>query len=378
MKPFTFSEILKMNFNSQNLSSNRKSKTFNNPERFIEGWYWAMPSNNLRLGEVKPITLLGRKVVIYRCKDRKAVTFDAYCPHMGAHLAEGKVEGNGLRCFFHQWKFDREGFCIDIPCLDEPLPMKLKAWPTAEKYGMIWVWTGEIPLQPLPFIPELEQKECDVAIVSHFVTNCHPNVVIINAIDSQHFNTVHKLPLEVIFEKQELNQNAITFSNTTRGKEGSFLIKFIRPFYKNSITYSVCYWYGSTSMVTFGPDFLHLHIMFTLRLTEEGKTEGNTILMIGKRKGIFGWLCNRFVLWLGKILGQYFLKGDAKIFETIQFDLKTPIKTDQPIMQFINHLERQTALFWGTWRSPKELSKTLLRDGEMRENRDKWRDALND
>ncbi len=112
--------------------------------------------------------------------------------------------------------------------------------------------------------------------------------------------------------------------------------------------------------------------MFTLRLTEEGKTEGHTLLMLKKRKGIFGWLCNRFVLLLGNILGQDFLKGDAKIFETIQFDLRTPIKTDQPIMQFINHLERQTALCWGTWQQVR------LRDGEMRENRDKWRDALND
>ncbi|MBW4561712.1 MAG: aromatic ring-hydroxylating dioxygenase subunit alpha [Mojavia pulchra JT2-VF2] len=362
-----------MNFNSQNASSTRKPKTFNNPERFIEGWYWAMPSQNLRVGKVKAITLLGRKLVIYRGKDKRVTTFDAYCPHMGAHLAEGKVEGNELRCFFHQWKFDDEGFCVDIPCLEEPLPIKLKAWPTAEKYGMIWIWTGEIPLQPLPFIPELEQKECDTAIVSHFVTNCHPNVVIINAIDTQHFHTVHKVPLELIFEKQELNQNAITFSNTTRGHESSFLIKLIRPFYKNALTYSVCYWYGSTSIVTIGPDFLHLHIMFSLRLLEGGKTEGRTLLVTKKRKGIFGWLCNRVVLWLGNILGQEFLKGDAKIFESIQFDLRTPIKVDQPIMQFINHLERQTSLCWGTWlqaRSPHE--------DERRDNRDKWRDVLND
>ncbi|OUL26596.1 (2Fe-2S)-binding protein [Nostoc sp. T09] len=377
-----------MNFNLQNVSSNRKPKTFNNPERFIEGWYWAIPSDNLRIGEVKSITLLGRDLVIYRGKDRKAVTIDAYCPHMGAHLGEGKVEGNELRCFFHQWKFDHEGFCVDIPCLDEPLPIKLKAWPTAEKYGMIWVWTGEIPLQPLPFVPELEQKECHVAIVSHFVTNCHPNVVIINAIDTQHFNTVHRLPLEIIFEKQELNQNAITFSNTTRGRESSFLIKIIRPFYKNAVTYSVCYWYGSTSMVTLGPDFLHLHIMFILRLIEGGKTEGSTLLMMKKHHGILGWLCNQIVLWLANLLGQRFLKGDAKLFEKMQFNLKTPIKADQPIMQFINHLERQTALCWGTWqqtRSSKELSfaqrleeKTSLHDEESRDNRDKWRDALND
>ncbi|MDZ7962802.1 MAG: aromatic ring-hydroxylating dioxygenase subunit alpha [Aulosira sp. DedQUE10] len=362
-----------MNFNSQNVSSNRKSKIFNNPERFIEGWYWAISSRNLRVDEVKPITLLGRELVIYRGKDKKAITFDAYCPHLGAHLAEGKVEGNGLRCFFHKWKFDREGFCVDIPCLDEPLPIKLNAWPTAEKYGMIWIWTGETSLQPLPYIPELEQKDCDVAIVYHFVTKCHPNVVSINAIDTQHFNTVHQLPLEIIFEKEELNQNAITFSNTTRGSEKSLLIKLIRPFYRNAITYNICHWYGSTTIVTFGPDFLHLHIMFTLRLLEGGKAEGKTILMMKKRKGIFGWLYNQFVLRVANILGQDFFKGDAKIFETIKFDLRTPIKMDQPIMQFVNHLERQTALCWGTWQQARSL-----RDPEIRENRDKWRDVLND
>ncbi len=235
-----------MNVNSQSTSSNRKPKTFNNPERFIEGWYWAIPSHCLEIGEVKPVTLLGRELVIYRTKDRKVFTCDAYCPHMGAHLAEGQVEGNGLRCFFHKWKFDGDGFCVDIPCLDEPLPLKLNTWPTTEKYGMIWVWTGEYPLQPLPFVPELEQQECDYAVASHFVVDCHPNVVIINPIDVQHFHAVHKLPLEFVFEKEELNQNAITFSNNTRSNEGFLLFKLIRSLYKKPVTYSVCCWYGST------------------------------------------------------------------------------------------------------------------------------------
>ena len=134
----------------------RKPKTFNNPERFVEGWYWVMPSQNLRIGEVKPVTILGRNLVIYRGQDKRVVICDAYCPHMGAHLAEGKVEGNEIRCFFHHWKFDEQGICTAIPCLAEPIPTKLKTWPTAEKYKMIWVWTGENPQQPIPFVPELE------------------------------------------------------------------------------------------------------------------------------------------------------------------------------------------------------------------------------
>jgi phenylpropionate dioxygenase-like ring-hydroxylating dioxygenase large terminal subunit len=338
-----------MNIKVQNITANQQAEIFNHPERFIEGWYWVIPSRKLRVGEVKPVTLLGRELAIYRGADGKAVAFDAYCPHMGAHLAEGKVEENGLRCLFHNWKFNADGSCAEIPCLGKPLTLKLKTWFTAEKYGMIWVWTGETPKQPLPFAPELEHQECDVAFGSRFVKNCHPNVVMINAIDAHHFNTVHNLPLEIVFEKRELNENAISFSNTTRGGEDSLFVKLIRPFYKNAVTYSMCYWYGSTGTVTLGPDFLHFYIMFTLRLLEGGKTEGQTLLITKKRLGIHGWIFNRVILWLTKMVGNYFAKGDTKIFQTIKFDLKTPLRVDRSIVQFIQHVEKQKPLTWGTW-----------------------------
>lgn len=335
-----------MNFNSKALSSNC-NQTFNHPERFIEGWYWAISSRKLRVGEVKPITLLGLDLAIYRGDDKKVVALDAYCPHMGAHLAEGKVEGSSLRCFFHNWKFDQQGTCVEIPCLGKPLTAKVRTWPTAEKYGMVWVWTGETPQQPLPYPPELVDEECEAAFGSHFVKNCHPNVMMINAIDAQHFNTVHNLPLKIVFQ-QELNENAITFSNTTRGGESLF-VKLIRPLYKEAITYSMCYWYGSTGTVTIGPDFLHFQIMFTLRLLAGGKTEGQTLSITKKRPGVLGWIFNRVVLWLTLIVGNYFAKGDTRIFQTIKFDFKTPTKADQSISQFIQHVERQRAIAWGTW-----------------------------
>ncbi|MEP0750646.1 aromatic ring-hydroxylating dioxygenase subunit alpha [Trichocoleus sp. Lan] len=337
-----------VNFNLQASNSLRKTQTFNNPDRFIEGWYWAIPSHNLKVGEVKPVTLLGRELAIYRGKDGKAIALDAYCPHMGAHLAEGKVEGNGIRCFFHNWKYDQVGKCIDIPCLEKPLPAKVQSWPTAEKYGMVWVWTGETPRQPLPCPPELKDEECDAAIASRFVKNCHPNVVMINAIDAQHFNTVHNLPLKIVFEKQE-DENAIAFSNTTRGGEDSLFVKLIRPLYKNEVTYTMCYWYGSTGTVTLGPDFLHFYIMFALRLTEAGKTEGQTLLITKKRPGVLGWMFNRIVLWLTKMVGHYFAKGDTQVFQTIKFDFQTPTKEDKSIIQFIQHVEKQRAIAWGTW-----------------------------
>jgi phenylpropionate dioxygenase-like ring-hydroxylating dioxygenase large terminal subunit len=329
--------------------SDYKTKTFNHPERFIEGWYWAMPSKQLKVRQVKPINLLGRDLAIYRGEDGKTYAIDAYCPHMGAHFAEGKVEGNGIRCFFHNWKFDTYGSCVDVPSLGKPLAVKVQTWPTAEKYGMVWVWTGDAPKHPLPFVPELENEECDAVFGSHFVKNCHPNVVMINAIDAQHFNTVHNLPLKIIFEYRELNENAITFSNTTRGGDDSLFVKLIRPLYQKEVTYKMCYWYGSTGTVTVGPDFFHFHIMFALRMTQGGKTEGQTILITKKRPGIWGWLFDRIALKLTQIVGNYFAKGDTQVFQSIKFNLRTPIKEDRAIVQFIQHVEGEKSLIWRSW-----------------------------
>ncbi|BAZ14938.1 Rieske [2Fe-2S] domain-containing protein [Calothrix sp. NIES-4071] len=333
---------------ASHIISNQKTKIFNNSEYFIEGWYWAIPSYHLKIGQVKPVTLMGRDLAIYRRKNNQVTAVDAYCPHMGAHLAEGKVEGNALRCFFHNWKFDADGTCIEVPCINSALPVKINTWQTAEKYGMIWVWTGKHLPSPLPFVPELEDEECDSALAKKFIKNCHPNVVMVNAIDAHHFNTVHNFPVKIVFDKQEY-QNAITFANTTRGGENSLFLKLIRPFYKDAVTYNMCYWYGSTGVVTVGPDFLHFHIMFTLRLLEGGKTEGQTILITKKRAGILGWIFNRIVLTLTNIVGNYFAKGDTKIFQTIKFDLKTPTKADNSIIQFIHHAEKQKPLAWKTW-----------------------------
>ncbi|BAY98983.1 Rieske [2Fe-2S] domain-containing protein [Tolypothrix tenuis PCC 7101] len=331
------------------MHSTSTTSIFNNPKLFVEGWYWALPSKKLKIGKVKAVKLLGRNLAIYRGASGQVIAVDAYCPHMGAHLAEGKVEGEGIRCFFHNWKYDERGICVEVPSLGKPLPVCIKTWSTAEKYGMIWVWVGEDKPSKLPFVPELENVEFDYILGTRFVKNCHPNVLLINAIDAHHFNTVHNLPLEIVFDSQNLNSNAITFSNITRGGDDSWLIRLIRPLYRNEVTYSMCYWYGNTGTVTLGPDFLHFYIIFALRMLEDGKTEGQTILVTRKRNGFLGWSVNRVLLWLTQQVGNYFAKGDTQVFQTIQFDLKIPIKADQSILQFIQHVNQQKALTWKTW-----------------------------
>jgi phenylpropionate dioxygenase-like ring-hydroxylating dioxygenase large terminal subunit len=330
------------------MSSLANTQVFNQPGKIIEGWYWAMPSSQLKPGRVMPFNFFGRELALYRGEDGRTIALDAYCPHMGAHLSEGKVEGNSIRCLFHYWKYDAQGKCVEIPCQqNSAFVPQIQNWAVEEKYGLIWLWAGREPKHKLPFVPELENDECDFLLANRFVKECHPNVMMINAIDAQHFNSVHKLPVDLNLEPTVINDNCIRFTNTTKLPRNSALTKFLSHFYKDALTYALCYFFASTGTVTIGPDFLHFHIMFALRATKEGKSEGQTILITRRRTGLFGKLWSHILLWLTRIVGAYFAKGDTLIFKSIKFNFRTPIKADSSIIHFIEHAEKQQTINWG-------------------------------
>ena len=338
----------------------QKKEVFGNFEKIIEGWYWAIPSKKVRKNKVKPLTMLGRELIVYRGSDGRARIMDAYCPHMGAHLAEGSVDGNGVRCFFHHWKFDESGELEHCPVQDKPPRASVKSWPTEEKYGMIWLWAGESPRYPVPYIPELKDGPERAMLGNNFTKGCHPNVVMVNAIDEQHFHSVHPLASSLAnglhFEISSYNDNCQMFDNSNRVPHNNWLNRILSRFYENALTYRMVYWNGSTGSVTVGPDFWHFHIIFALRPNADGCAEGQTILVTNKRSGILGYIIDKVSLVLSDIVGSYFAKGDTRVFQTMRWNFKTPIKADRPIIQFMKHLQKQKTLTWGDWQT--------LEDGE--------------
>ena len=75
-----------------------------------EGWYLLCESASLAPGDVVPLHYFGRELVLYRTEGGRAVVADAHCPHMGAHLGYGGVvDGEGIRCPFHHWRYDVDG-----------------------------------------------------------------------------------------------------------------------------------------------------------------------------------------------------------------------------------------------------------------------------
>lgn len=334
-----------------------RNRIFNQVNRIVEGWYWLIPSHRLKREKTVAVTLMGRDLVAYRTREGTPVVMDAYCPHMGCHLSLGKVEDNCLRCFFHNWAFGEDGQCVDIPSLEQPLPnVKVTTWHCRDQNGMIWVWTGSsAPSHGVPEPDDLMSGDYDYALGKSFQKKCHPNVVMINAIDEEHFRTVHHIPGHLLnMEPEVINDHSIRFSNTAPKPVHSALFRFVSRFYRGPIRYRLHYWYGSNGIVTLGPDFLPCYIMFALRQTPEGSTEGQALVFTPRRKGIHGWIFNRIVLWLTRIVGNYFSVGDTRVFQSIRFDYRTPVQADRAVQAFIRHLESQPLSNWND--NPEESS----------------------
>ena len=113
------------------------------------GWFSVGAGSDLAPGGVEPVSYLGRQLVLFRGADGVARVFDAYCPHLGAHLGiGGRVCGDGIACPFHGWRFDGDGRLVEVPGLDRPPRAAAGAWPVCERNGRIFVWhhaNGEPP-----------------------------------------------------------------------------------------------------------------------------------------------------------------------------------------------------------------------------------------
>ncbi|MCO8120536.1 nitrite reductase small subunit NirD [Stieleria sp. TO1_6] len=56
-------------------------------------------------GRGKAVPVADRMVAVFHQEDGSWYAIDDLCPHMGASLAEGHVEGNSVTCPWHAWRF---------------------------------------------------------------------------------------------------------------------------------------------------------------------------------------------------------------------------------------------------------------------------------
>mgnify|MGYP000005112741 FL=1 len=82
-------------------------------------------------GHGKTFTVGEHKIAMFRV-DGELYAFDDECPHVGASLGDGKLNGKLVTCPAHDWQFDiTNGECItldrcDDGCYVDTYPVKIE------------------------------------------------------------------------------------------------------------------------------------------------------------------------------------------------------------------------------------------------------------
>jgi vanillate O-demethylase monooxygenase subunit len=107
-------------------------------------WYVAALDHELIDGKLVSRMLLGQHVLLYRGESGQLFALNDRCPHRGALLSQGRLEGDAVRCMYHGIKFDGSGKCVQIPGQDM-IPPKLRVphYPLAQRGPFIWIWMGD-------------------------------------------------------------------------------------------------------------------------------------------------------------------------------------------------------------------------------------------
>ena len=155
----------------------------------------AWPRNSGR-GALKPITILGEPVVIYRKADGAAAALSDRCPHRFAPLSMGKVCDGEVQCPYHGLRFDATGQCTHNPHGDGSIPKvaKVRAFPLLERHGALWLWMGEAAQADpakLPSFNDTDERDGWSRIEGYLHVKANYQLMIDNLLDLSHVPFLH-------------------------------------------------------------------------------------------------------------------------------------------------------------------------------------------
>ena len=135
---------------------------------YINFWYPMIRAEDLGPDKPERAKVLGLNFVIYRDSRGIAHTLSDTCVHRGGSLGgawqlgnQPRIVDNCIVCPYHGWEFNSQGACTNIPSIGygKPTPSRAKvdAYPTVEKYGIVFAFLGDLPESERP--PMLEIPE---------------------------------------------------------------------------------------------------------------------------------------------------------------------------------------------------------------------------
>ncbi len=164
---------------------------------FINFWYPAELAADLGSKPLK-CRLLGHNLVLFRDDQGQAHCLSNVCVHRCASLANGWTKNGRLVCPYHGWEYNGDGQCEHIPSLGrcDSLNMpraQVDAYPVQERYGIVFVFLGDLPEEERPPLMEVEQwgQPGWRSTVASYQWKANYRRVVENALDFSHPEFVH-------------------------------------------------------------------------------------------------------------------------------------------------------------------------------------------
>ena len=156
-------------------------------------WYMAAWSGTVGAAPIA-ITIANEPIVIFRTGSGVSALYDV-CPHRAVPLSLGHVAGETIVCPYHGIAFDGGGICRKNPHVKGPPErLKTRAYPVAERDGIIWVWTGDQASADINAIPDYSWFDTPSEFATargYLHVEADYRLVIDNLMDLAHADYIH-------------------------------------------------------------------------------------------------------------------------------------------------------------------------------------------
>ena len=79
-----------------------------------DGWVAFGTVDEIPRGGARAVKTVIGEIGLFRTADDRVFALDNLCPHKGARLSMGTIEGDIVTCPFHAWRFHLDdGKCVD-------------------------------------------------------------------------------------------------------------------------------------------------------------------------------------------------------------------------------------------------------------------------
>ncbi|AFY96459.1 ring-hydroxylating dioxygenase, large terminal subunit [Chamaesiphon minutus PCC 6605] len=165
-------------------------------------WYYALPAERIKAGQMLAKQLLGEPVVFGRTQAGEVFALRDICPHRAVPLSCGRFDGKEIECAYHGWRFDDGGTCTAIPALNDDRDLDLskfqvRRYPVREVQGNIWIYMSDLDRcderEPQQTVPEIAGFE-GVTHQSTFTMKfpCFIDHAVVGLMDPSHVPFVHR------------------------------------------------------------------------------------------------------------------------------------------------------------------------------------------